>query len=84
MKFLGTKGENSMLNPQLEGQKINVEQYYEYTPEKLELFNGVLTGEIEWAKKLLNLLIYNLGVKEVATMVSLDVWKEAMQYANKE
>ncbi|SFG35921.1 hypothetical protein SAMN05660649_01406 [Desulfotomaculum arcticum] len=73
-----------MLNPQLEGQKINVEQYYEYTPEKLEIIDGILTGEIEWAKKLLNLLVYNLGVKEVAKMVPLDIWKEAMLYAKKD
>ena len=79
-----TKGDNSMLNPELDSQKITVEQHYEYTPEKLELIDGVLTGDIEWAKKLLNLLVYNLGVKEVATMVSSDVWKEAMQYAKKE
>ena len=79
-----TKGDNGMLEPQLKGQEINAEQHYEYTPEKLELFNGVLTGDIECAKKLLNLLVYNLGVKEVAAMVSFDVWKEAMQYAKKE
>lgn len=57
-----------------------MDQYCEYTPEKLELIDGILTGEIEWAKKLLNLLVYNLGVKEVAKMVSLDVWEEAMLY----
>ncbi|HEX3046720.1 MAG TPA: hypothetical protein VHY08_18340 [Bacillota bacterium] len=64
--------------PELKPQLIDAEMFDDYTPEKLELFDGVLLGDIEEAKKLLLLLLFNIGLEEAVKLAPKELWEQAI------
>jgi hypothetical protein len=53
--------------------------YCEYIPEKLELCDGILIGDKEQARKLLLLLLYNIGLEEAVKLAPKELWKQALK-----
>lgn len=67
----------------LEPQNITIRQYYECTPEKIELIDGILCGDKDIARKLLSLLIVNFGVQEVVNMIPKELIEQAISKSTK-
>lgn len=71
-------------DPDLEPQRINVEQYHCHAPEKFELLDGYLFDGPEVAEsrlKLLQLLFVNVGLLEVVKLLPERQWREALARA---
>lgn len=64
--------------PDLKPQAVTCDLYYDYTPEKFELIDGVVFGDEEELKKLLLLLMYNIGLEETVKLAPKTLWKEAI------
>jgi hypothetical protein len=71
------------IKPELKPQLINAEIFDDYTPEKLELYDGVFLGDIEESKKLLLLLLYNIGLEETVKLASKELWEQAINTLKK-
>jgi len=68
--------------PELEARAIDVEQFRAYTPEKFELLDGYLfdTGQhTESRRRLLRLLLVNVGLFEAVRLAPEERWREALQ-----
>jgi hypothetical protein len=65
--------------PQLDRTPINFEQYLEYTPEKLELWDGFYGyGGQDLTGFYLGILA-NMGLREAVCHVPISKWPEAIQ-----
>lgn len=69
---------NDKIKPDLKPQLVNYEMFCDYTPEKLELLDGILLGDIEESKKLLLLLLYNIGLEEAVKLAPKELWEQAI------
>lgn len=70
--------------PDLEPRKITIDEYYEHTPEKLELLEGYLCdfpGPSERRLGLLALLLVNVGLTEAVKLAPEEKWREALERA---
>jgi hypothetical protein len=67
--------------PEFEPRPISLEEYQAFTPEKLELLRGYLIApadEPEERRRLLALLLVNLGLAEAVKLVPEAGWREAL------
>ena len=65
--------------PQLEPNGITADQYFEYTPEKLELTDGLYSyGGQDFTGFYLGILA-NMGIRAAVNNVPLSLWLEAIQ-----
>lgn len=72
------------LVPGLEPRAITLEEYYDYAPEKFELLGGYLFLPAEYPevrRRLLRLLLVNMGLVEAARLVPENRWREALEQA---
>jgi hypothetical protein len=68
--------------PDLQPQRINIDQYMELTPEKLELLGGYLIDEEhehEQRRDLLLLLLTNEGLETAVRLAPAERWREALR-----
>ena len=68
--------------PELEARAINVHQFQAYTPEKFELLDGYLFDtrqHTESRRRLLHLLLVNVGLLEAVRLAPEERWREALQ-----
>ncbi len=68
--------------PELEAQAIDVEEFRAYTPEKFELLDGYLFDtrqHTESRRRLLHLLLVNVGLLEAVRLAPEERWREALQ-----
>ena len=68
--------------PDLEARAINVEEFRAYTPEKFELVKGYLFDGHEHAesrRRLLELLLVNVGLLDAVRLAPEDRWREALR-----
>lgn len=68
--------------PELESQRITVDQYHAYAPEKFELIGGYLFYGPDYPEdrhKLLRLLLVNVGLREAVKLVPEQRWREALE-----
>ncbi len=73
---------NSRPVPDLRPKPINLEQYLELTPEKLELIEGYLISGPQYPEErrdLLLLLLVNEGLEEAVRLAPPDAWREALR-----
>lgn len=67
--------------PDLEPRRITVDEYHEYGPEKLELWDGHLFdlgGSLEKRRRFLALLLVNVGLLEAVKLAPKKRWREAL------
>ena len=70
--------------PELEPRPISLEEYQALTPEKLELLRGYLIApadEPEERRRLLALLLVNVGLVEAVKLAPPARWREALDRA---
>ena len=68
--------------PDLGRQRINVDQYHAYAPEKFELMDGYLfygPDLPEHRLRLLKLLLVNVGLVEAVKLAPAERWREALE-----
>jgi hypothetical protein len=68
--------------PDLEARPINVEQFQAYTPEKFELLQGYLFDTHEYPesrRRLLDLLLVNVGLLDAVRLAPEERWREALR-----
>jgi len=68
--------------PELDAQAIDVEEFRAYTPEKFELLGGYLFDTRQHAesrRRLLHLLLVNVGLLEAVRLAPEERWREALQ-----
>jgi len=67
--------------PELEAKPITSDDYWNCTPEKLELVSGFLVSKPEdnyWRDRLLSLLLKNQGLLKVVRMAPNELWEQAL------
>jgi hypothetical protein len=67
--------------PELEARAINVEEFRAYTPEKFELLEGYLFDipqHTESRRRLLCLLLVNVGLLDAVRLAPEERWREAL------
>lgn len=72
--------------PDLEARAIDVEQFRAYTPEKFELLDGYLFDTHEHAesrRRLLQLLLVNVGLLDAVRLAPEQRWREALELVYK-
>lgn len=70
--------------PAFEPRPISLEEYQAFTPEKLELLRGYLIApadDHEERRRLLALLLVNLGLLEVVKLAPEACWRDALDSA---
>ena len=68
--------------PDLEPRPITLEEYHAHAPEKFELLRGYLfspADDPDARRRLLGLLLVNLGLLEAVTLAPEERWREALQ-----
>ncbi len=68
--------------PNLEARPITLEQYHAHTPEKFELWEGYLfhtADDPDARRRLLGLLLVNVGLLEAVRLVPEERWREALE-----
>lgn len=73
--------------PGLEPTRINIEQYWSLTPEKLELLEGYLIGgpdDHQERRDLLLLLLTNEGLEAAVRLAPVELWREALRRVERE
>ena len=68
--------------PDLESRGITMEEYHAYTPEKFELLGGYLFDAADHPdarRRLLRLLLVNVGLLEAVRLVPEERWREALR-----
>ncbi len=72
----------SMPQPELESKKITLEQYHAYSPEKIELIDG-LYGFCYYKEEIIKgfylAMLTNMGLKKAIRYLPLSSWLEAIQ-----
>jgi hypothetical protein len=70
--------------PDLGPKPISMDEYYAFTPEKIELLEGFLLygpEDHEGRRDLLQLLLKNEGLQESVRLAPLELWQEALRRA---
>jgi len=70
--------------PDLEPRPITIDEYYSFTPEKIELIDGYLLygpEDHEGRRNLLQLLLTNEGLLEAVRLTPAELWQEALRRA---
>lgn len=70
--------------PDLAPRPINMDQYYAYAAEKIELIEGYLFGGPEFPEdglNMLRLLLVNVGLLEAVKLVPEERWRQALAQA---
>lgn len=68
--------------PDLEPRSISMDEYYAFTPEKLELLDGYLIGgpdDHDERRDLLLLLLVNEGLHAAVRLAPAQLWQEALR-----
>lgn len=68
--------------PELQARAIDVEEFRAYTPEKFELLDGYLFDtrhHPELRRRLLRLLLVNVGLLDAVRLAPEGRWREALQ-----
>ena len=65
--------------PGMEPQRVDIDQYHAYAPEKFELLDGYLFYGPEDRLRLLKLLFVNVGLREVVKLLPEERWREALE-----
>ena len=68
--------------PSLDPRTITLEEYQAHTPEKFELLGGYLfspADDLDARRRLLNLLLVNVGLLEAVRLASEERWREALE-----
>lgn len=68
--------------PGLEPRPISLSEYHAFTPEKMELFSGYLISapdDNEERRRLLTLLLVNVGLLEAVRLAPEERWREALE-----
>lgn len=71
--------------PGLEPGPITLDEYMDFTPEKLELWSGYLIDPPDWPEQrrnLLALLLVNCGLVEAVGLAPRTLWMEALDRAH--
>lgn len=83
--ILNSKDPICKLTPSLKSQKVSIDDFDMYRPEKIELIEGEICGDKIVASQLLTLLMYNLGVDAVVRLLPKQIWEETLKnYSNKQ
>lgn len=72
--------------PDLDPRAINVDQFRAHTPEKFELVDGYLCDtreHVEFRRRLLELLLVNVGLLDAVRLAPEDRWREALRQVYK-
>ncbi|NMM65458.1 hypothetical protein HBE96_23045 [Clostridium sp. P21] len=77
--ILNSKEPITKLTPTIKGQKLNLEDYDRYTPEKFEYYNGYVFGDKITTCKLISLLMVNVGIEAVIKLAPKAMWEEALK-----
>lgn len=70
--------------PGLEPRPITLDEYHAFTPEKLELLSGYLIAPPDWPeerRRLLALLLANMGLVEAVKLAPEARWRQALERA---
>lgn len=70
--------------PDLEPKPISMDQYYSFSPEKIELIEGFLFHGPEGHEErrdMLELLLTNEGLQEAVRLAPVGLWREALRRA---
>lgn len=73
--------------PGLKPTRINMEQYWSLTPEKLELLEGYLIGgqdDHQERLDLLLLLLVNEGLEAAVRLAPAELWRKALRSVERE
>ena len=73
---------DQFLIPDLEARAIDVDEFRAYTPEKFELLEGYLFDTHEHPqsrRRLLNLLLVNVGLLDAVRLATEERWQEALR-----
>lgn len=62
----------------VEPHPFTVEELLALEEIKLELLDGVLTGDVDMRRALLRALLANVGLREVVRMAPAELWREAL------
>jgi hypothetical protein len=76
-----TQSSDALPPPGLEPQEINLDQYHAHTPEKIELWEGYVFGPADYPddrRRMLRLLLVNMGSLEVVRLAPEAFWREAL------
>ena len=65
--------------PQSDRTPITLDQYHEYTPNKLELINGYYGFTYQDVKGFHLAILTNIGLHEAVSHLSITKWLEAIQ-----
>jgi hypothetical protein len=68
--------------PDLEPRAIGLEEYHAHTPEKFELWEGYLFDRAdhpEARRRLLGLLLVNVGLLDAVRLAPAERWRDALQ-----
>ena len=68
--------------PELEARAIDVEEFRAFTPEKFELLDGYLFDtrqHTESRRRLLHLLLVNVGLLDAVRLAPEGRWREALE-----
>ncbi len=65
--------------PQLDRAPITLDQYHEYTPEKLELLSGFYGYSGQDIKGFHLAMLTNMGLREAVSHLPMSEWLEAIQ-----
>jgi len=77
---------NQLPLPELEARAINVEAFRAYAPEKFELLSGYLFDireHPESRRRLLRLLLVNVGLLDAVRLAPEARWREALEQVYK-
>ena len=68
-----------LLVPHLEPRRITIDEYQAHTPEKLELIEGFLLHDQDERRRLVALLLVNVGLLEAVRVAPEGRWREALE-----
>ena len=76
--------ERRLPHPGLDPRPITLDEYRTFTPEKLELLSGYLIAPPNWPeerRRLLALLLTNMGLVEAVKLAPEARWRQALERA---
>jgi len=77
-----TKAPDELPAPDLKPRAITLEEYHAHTPEKFELLEGYLFSPADYPatrRRMLGLLLVNVGLLDAVTLAPEESWREALE-----